>query len=290
MTAGAAPRLNVGVISAGAVGTAIGQALARAGHRITGVVARSTASQRRAQDRLPDASISTLPITSTGADLIIVAVPDPILETVAQEISEYTGPGTIVMHTAGSRGLAPLIPVAQTGATVIAAHPAMTFIGSAVDTDNLSGCPWGVTAADEVGGTVAELLISEMGGRAFPVPEASRPLYHAAMAHGSNHVGAIVADAVDLLTTALGGSDQDESRQSVVALLGPLLHASLDNTLSGGAAAITGPAARGDEVTVGKHLEVISQRRPHVAEPYRAMALRIAQLRGSDSVLERFSR
>lgn len=290
MTAGAAPRLNVGVISAGSVGTAVGQALSRAGHRISGVVARSTASQRKAEERLPDAPISSLSTVSSGADLIILAVPDPTLESVAREVAQFTGPGTIVLHTAGSRGLEPLVPVAETGATVIAAHPAMTFIGSAVDTDNLSECPWGVTAADEIGATVAELLISEMGGRPFSVPNESRPLYHAAMAHGSNHVGAIVADAVALLTAAFGGSDPDVSGQSAAALLGPIIHASVDNALYGGAAAITGPAARGDEVTVGKHLEVISERRPQVADPYRAMALRIAQMRGSESVLERFSR
>lgn len=280
-----APRLTVAVISAGAVGTAVGEALARAGHAVTAAVARSDASRARAALRLPQARLTDAESAARDAELIILAVPDPELPGVVEQIAPHVGPGRIIVHVAGSRGRAVLDPVALTGALTIAAHPAMTFAGSAEDTDRLAGCPWGVTVGDELSRTVAELLISELGGRAIPIPEASRPLYHAAMAHGSNHLGAVVADAVELLAGAIGEGADATARDQAAALLGPLLEASLDNALKWGPRALTGPAARDDAGTVAKHLEVIGDELPHAAPAYRALSRRIAEMKGSTDVL-----
>lgn len=287
-----APRLTVAVISAGAVGTAVGEALARAGHAVTAAVARSDASRARAALRLPQARLTDAESAARDAELIILAVPDPELPGVVEQIAPHVGPGRIIVHVAGSRGRAVLDPVALTGALTIAAHPAMTFAGSAEDTDRLTGCPWGVTVGDELSRTVAELLISELGGRAIPIPEASRPLYHAAMAHGSNHLGAVVADAVELLAGAISdGGDPSAThspgaaRDQAAALLGPLLEASLDNALKWGPRALTGPAARDDAGTVAKHLGVIGEELPRATPAYRALARRIAEMKGSADVL-----
>ncbi|MCG7439496.1 prephenate dehydrogenase/arogenate dehydrogenase family protein [Corynebacterium freneyi] len=287
-----APRLTVAVISAGAVGTAVGEALARAGHAVTAAVARSDASRARAALRLPQARITDVVSAARDAELIILAVPDPELPDVVEQIVPHVGAGRIVVHVAGSRGRAVLDPIALTGALTIAAHPAMTFAGVPDDTDRLTGCPWGVTVGDELSRTVAELLISEIGGRAIPIPESRRPLYHAAMAHGSNHLGAVVADAVDLLARAISdGGDPSAThspgaaRDQAAALLGPLLEASLDNALKWGPRALTGPAARDDAGTVVKHLNVIDDELPRATPAYRALARRIAEMKGSTHVL-----
>lgn len=299
------PRLTVGIISAGAVGTAVGEALARAGHAVTAVVARSGASRARAALRLPDARIvEDVTDAAADAELIIIAVPDPEIPGVVEALVPHVGPGRIIVHVAGSRGRAVLDPLALAGALTIAAHPAMTFAGVAEDTDRLNGCPWGVTVGDELSRTVAELLISELGGRAIPVPESHRALYHAAMAHGSNHLGAVVADAVELLARAItvdaghapaprsetaadpdADAGPDVAREQAAALLGPLLEASLANALRWGPRGLTGPAARDDAATVGKHLDEIGGALPRAAAPYRALARRIAELRGSANVL-----
>ncbi len=287
-----APRLTAAVISAGAVGTAVGEALARAGHAVTAVVARSEASRARAALRLPQARITDVESAARDAELIILAVPDPELPGVVERIAPHVGPGRIVAHVAGSRGRAVLDPIALTGALTIAAHPAMTFAGVPEDTDRLAGCPWGVTVGDELSRTVAELLISEIGGRAIPIPESRRPLYHASMAHGSNHLGAVVADAVELLARTISdggdpaaGHSPAAAREQAAALLGPLLGASLENALKWGPRGLTGPAARDDAGTVANHLEVIGDELPRVTPAYRAMARRIAELKGSAAVL-----
>ncbi|WP_448852750.1 Rossmann-like and DUF2520 domain-containing protein [Corynebacterium sp. 335C] len=281
-----APRLTAGVISAGAVGTAVGEALERAGHRVTGVVARSEASLGRARLRLPGARIGTVAEVCAGAELIVLAVPDGDLPAVAEEVSRHVGAGRIVLHCAGSLGRAVLDHCALAGALTIAAHPAMTFTGRPGDADRLNGCPWGVTAGDDVARTVAELLIGELGGRAVAVPEELRGLYHAGMAHGANHLAAVVADAVTLMNAATGADGQPaEAPDRAAALLRPLLEASLDNALRWGSASLTGPAARDDADTVLRHLGEIGRRVPGAAAPYAAMARRAAELRGSSRVI-----
>lgn len=284
-----APRLNVGIISAGKVGVALGQALSRAGHRVVGVAARSVESQQRAHLRLPGVPVLPIPDIAARSELIVIAVSDPAIASVAREIAPHVGPGRIVLHTAGSLGRSVLDDVALTGALTIAAHPAMTFAGLNDDADHLLGCPWGVTVGDELSKTVAELIIGEMGGRPFFIAENQRSLYHAAMAHGSNNLGAVVTDAVELLAGALTGADDytdDARRDHAAALLGPLLEASLQNTLKWGSRALTGPVVRDDVGTVEKHERVIEQNVPAAAKPYRALAKRIAELRGSTEVLK----
>ncbi|APT91388.1 glycerol-3-phosphate dehydrogenase [Corynebacterium sphenisci DSM 44792] len=275
----AAPRLSVGVISAGAVGVAVGAALERVGHRVRAVVAPSAASATRARLRLPGARVGDIADVAGHAELILLAVPDPALPAVAEEVARHVGPGRIVVHVAGALGRAVLDPVALTGAMTIAAHPAMTFAGVAADVDRLAGCHWGVTVGDDLSRTVAELLIGELGGRAVLIPERSRTLYHAAMAHGANHLGAVVGDAVRILAEAVG------DRGPAVDLLAPLLSASLDNVLRYGDSALTGPAARDDAAAVAAHLRELERAVPGAAPGYATLARRIAQLRGCPEVL-----
>lgn len=295
--ADSAPRLNVGIISAGKVGVALGQALQGAGHNLIGVVARSDASYTRARLRLPDVSVvdgnndAAMSEMVANANLVVIAVADPAVAEVAHRIAPQCGAGKIVLHTAGSLGRAVLDEVALTGALTIAAHPAMTFAGVEEDSMRLDGCPWGVTVGDELAKTVAELLLGEIGGRPFFIEERQRTLYHAAMAHGANSLGAVICDAVELLARTLSddASLSDQARYTqAAALLKPLVEASLDNTLKWGQRALTGPVVRDDVATVIKHEQAIAQQLPAAQPTYDALAQRIAQLRGSTEVLRYF--
>jgi predicted short-subunit dehydrogenase-like oxidoreductase (DUF2520 family) len=101
------------------------------------------------------------------------------------------------------------------------------------------------------------------------VPESARPLYHAALAHGANHLVTLVRDAVELLDRA-GIRPADR-------LIAPLLSAALDNSLRHGDRALTGPVARGDAGTLRTHLREIAAADPATLASYRAMAQRTAQ-------------
>lgn len=281
-------RLAVGVVSAGRVGSVLGAALARAGHTVTAVSAVSDASVRRAERLLPDAAILPPDEVASRADLIVLALPDDALGPMTAGLARAGSlrAGQIVVHTSGAHGTDVLVPAVDAGALPLALHPVMTFTGRAEDLERLTTASVGVTAAsgDEAAWHVGEALTMEMGAEPVRVPEGARTLYHAALAHGANHLATIVADCVDVLREA--GVDRPDR---VVA---PLLSASLDNSLRHEGRALTGPVARGDSGTVTAHLQVLAQQAPDVEPTYAALARRtvarakVAGLIGDDAAAE----
>ncbi|USX49734.1 Rossmann-like and DUF2520 domain-containing protein [Lentzea sp. HUAS12] len=266
-------RLAVGVISAGRVGSVLGAALARTGHVVTGASAVSQASRNRADELLPGVPIADPTDVAARADLVLLAVPDDELEGLVKGLVA-TGSlraGQIVVHTSGAQGVKVLEPAAALGALTLALHPVMTFTGRSEDLQRMSSACVGVTApdGDEVAWSVGEALVVEMDADPVRVPESVRPLYHAALAHGANHLITLVRDAADLLTNA-GVANAER-------LLGPLLSAALDNALRHGDRALTGPVARGDTGTLRKHLDVLADDAPETLPSYRVLARRTAE-------------
>lgn len=279
-------RLSVGIISAGRVGTAIGVALERAGHVVAACSAISDASRTRAARRLPDTAVLPVHEVAGRAELLLLAVPDAELASVVSGLAA-TGsvrPNTIVAHTSGANGIAVLAPLTEQGCIPLAIHPAMTFTGADEDISRLPDTCFGITAADDVGYAVAQSLVLEIGGEPFRVREDARTLYHAALAHASNHVVTVLLDAVEALRAALWGQELlgqelvgDEPGGIAERVVGPLARASLENALQRGQAALTGPVARGDAAAVTDHLLALIEVNPELAQAYRANSLRTAQ-------------
>jgi predicted short-subunit dehydrogenase-like oxidoreductase (DUF2520 family) len=268
MSAATRHPLVVGIIGAGRVGAVLGAALDAAGHRVVAAAAVSAASKERAAKLLPRAEIRPADeVARAAGDLIILAVPDDALASVVRGLAR-TGAlhdGQVVAHTSGAHGLDVLRDVeggVEGGVEGMALHPAMTFTGEATDLDRLPGIAWGVTARDRA---FATRLVADLGGVPEWVAEDARPLYHAALAHGANHLVTLVNEAADLLAAAGVANPR--------RVLEPLLRAALDNALERGDAALTGPVSRGDAGTVAKHLS----RLPAGSVPaYLALARRTA--------------
>ncbi|MDQ1695905.1 MAG: hypothetical protein QOJ03_1258 [Frankiaceae bacterium] len=262
-------RLSVGTIGAGRVGAVLAAALGRAGHRVVAVSAVSRASLRRADTLVPQASVLAPPEVAARADLLLLAVPDDVLPelTAGLAATEAVRPGTLVAHTCGAHGFRVLDPLAARGALPMALHPVMTFTGTDVDIERLAGACFGVTSPPELR-PAAEALVIEMGAEPVWIEEHLRPLYHAALATGANHLVTLVNQAAELLTQV--GVDNPPR------MLAPLLGAALDNALRHGDGALTGPVARGDAGTVRDHLAVLDA--PAVRAAYVAMS-RLAAVR-----------
>ena len=259
------PRLTVGVVGVGRVGSALAVALSRAGHVVTAVSGVSDASRRRAADRLPSAAVEPADDVVRHAELILLTVPDDALAQVVNGLASVGAfrPGQIVLHTSGRHGLDVLDPATKAGALALALHPAMTFAGGAEDVERLVGTSFGVTAPEEYR-AVGEALVVEMGGEPVWVPEELRVLYHAALTWGANYLTTLVTTAAELLAQA--GAERPD------LLLAPLLGAALDNALRRGDAALTGPVSRGDAGTVAAHLDVLRRNAPEVVPAYVALA------------------
>ena len=237
-------RHSLGVIGAGRVGSVLAARFRAAGHQIVGVSGRSPASQLRIQTLLPDVDVLAPAEVAARAEMLLLAVPDDALIRIAEELAPVVRPGQVVLHTSGRHGTEALAALARGGARTIAFHPAMTFTGTDVDLDRT--CVFGLTA-DAAERALAEELVSELGGTSMWIDESDRSLYHAALAHGANHLVTIVAQSMDLLRQA-GATDP-------AAVLRPLLTAALGNALDFGDAALTGPVVRGDVTTIRAHAD-----------------------------------
>jgi len=258
-------RLTVGVIGAGRVGTVLGAALARAGHRVVAVSAVSDTSVARARRMLPDAAIKQPGEVLAESGLVLLTVPDDALPGLVAGLAATGAPmdGRLLAHASGRHGIGLLEPATRRGALPLALHPVMTFTGRPDDLDKLAGICFGVTAPDPLR-PAAEALVIEMGGEPVFIDEANRGLYHAALATGPNHLITLVAQAADLLRLA-GVSDP-------ARMLTPLLAAALDNALRLGDAGLTGPVARGDADTVAGHIEALREASPEALRAYVALA------------------
>lgn len=270
-------RLGVGVVGAGRVGAVLGGALRGAGHPVVGVSAVSRASRERAEALLPGVPVLAVPEVVRRAELVLLAVPDDALADLVRGLADVGAwqAGQIVVHTSGRYGADVLDPARAAGVIPLAIHPAMTFTGTSLDLARLVGCPFAVTGPTAVL-PIGQALAVEIGGEPAVLDEAARGLYHAALAHGANHLVVLVAQAAQALAAA-GVADPGR-------MLRPLLEAALDGALRaestgtdaaslaaggvtpapdavprgpGAVSALTGPVRRGDVGTVEEHLAVL---------------------------------
>ena len=217
---------SVAVVGAGRLGTALVRGLHAAGVEVSG----------------PHGRGYTGGFDGRTDDVVLLCVPDRAISAAAALIV----PGPLVAHCSGASPLAVLGP-----RRAFSLHPVMTFtpdsppsifadIGAAVD------------ATDPNALTVASMLATRLGMRPFVVAAADRTAYHAATAFAANFLVTLESAAGTLMRSA--GADP--------ALLLPLARAALENWGRIGDAALTGPVARGDEVTVTAQRDAVAHRGP----------------------------
>ncbi len=263
-------RLRIGIVGAGRVGTVLGAALQRAGHRVVAASAVSAASQQRVAQLLPQVPILPVPQVVRQAELVLLTVPDGELPQLITGLADTDTwrPGHIAVHTSGRWGIGIFEPAARQQVLGLALHPALTFTGTGIDLERLVSCCFGVTSPPPFR-AVAEALVVEMGAEPHWVAEADRPLYHAALTHGANHLVTLVTQASELLA-ATGIANPDR-------VLAPLLSAALDGALRAGDSALTGPVARGDIGTVAEHLSALNGPQDGLPSDARASYLALAR-------------
>ena len=263
-------RLDVGVVGAGRVGAVLGAALQRVGHRVVAVSGVSEESRERAARLLPGTPVLAPEEVVRRAELVVLAVPDDALADLVAGLSATRTwqAGQLVAHTSGRHGLEVYAPALDQHVLGLALHPAMTFTGTGLDLDRLVECCFGVTAPEPLR-PVAEALVLEIGAEPVWIEESARGLYHAALAHGANHLVTLIAQSLQALRAA--------GVESPSRVLGPLVSAALVNALRAGDAALTGPVARGDAGTVAEHLRQLQSLTPDIRPTYVALARATAE-------------
>lgn len=258
--------MDVAVIGAGRVGTAVAVLLRRAGHEIV-AVAGSAATRARAERFLPGVPVLPNEPAARGAEVVLLGTPDAAIEPACDRLAEagVLGEGTALGHLSGATGLDALSAAEARGATVLSIHPLQSCPDVEMAIERIPGSAFAISARSEDGYALGERLAADAGGRPFRLDDAMKPLYHAAAVFASNYLVVLTALAEGLERTA-GVADP-------LAVLAPIQRATLDNIDGlGPADALTGPSVRGDAPTVERNLRALSVHAPDAVPAYVALA------------------
>lgn len=220
---------TVRIIGPGRAGGALALALAQSGWEVDEPF-------RRGDD---------MSVAAIGVDLLVIATPDGAVAEIAAEVQP--APGTVVAHMAGSLGL-DVLGAHRHRASI---HPLVTIPRPDVGARRMLDGAWFAVAANEPGATrLVQQAVDDLGGRAIAVDEEHRTAYHAAACIASNHLVALLAQVERVAATA---------GVPLSAYL-DLVRGTVDNVESmGPRGALTGPVARGDEVTIARHLATLAE-------------------------------
>jgi predicted short-subunit dehydrogenase-like oxidoreductase (DUF2520 family) len=182
------------------------------------------------------------------ADCVLLCVPDAEIGNAARDVIR----GPLVGHASGATTLAPLAPHES-----FSMHPLMTVPGT------FAGASAAVAGSSDRALATATALATALGMQPFEIEDEDRAAYHAAASIASNYLVAL-EDAAERLLATTGASRE---------LLVPLVRATVENWARDGAAALTGPIARGDDETVARQRAAIEERLPELLELFDALAV-----------------
>ncbi len=259
---------SIAVVGAGAAATALSVALTHSGVDIDCVYDRSPERAGHLAKRLAaQISSGALGDLRVAPSLLIVAVSDDAICDVADMLSRRIASwsGCTAMHLSGSLTSDALEPLRFRGAEVMSFHPMLplhpdtdpnAFVGAWI---SVEGSP----AAVELGLRLADVL----GAHAQPVDPNAKEAIHVAAAIVSNFLVTLLSMGAEIL------SKTDLKQADYEALLRPLASATLKTVdFRAPAVSLTGPIARADLATVGRHLDFLSSRAPDLAGIYASMA------------------
>lgn len=267
----------VGIIGAGAVGTALGAALYRAGWPVVAVASRDAGRRERFRSLVPGArAFAEAPALLDEVELVVLAVPDDVIEQLAGELRLYGGQA--IVHTSGVLGAEVLEPARAAGTQLGAFHPLIAFADTERAIAAFHGATIAVEGDDQLVAHLADMA-EALGATAVRLAAGTKAAYHAAAVLSAGGFVALL-DAIAELARAAGLDEQ-----GALAVYGGLIEQTLGNARALGIrAALTGPMTRGDVGTLERHLDAMRRLAPGALALYVAAAEReiaLAESRGS---------
>jgi len=258
--------MDIAVVGAGRVGTALAILLRDAGHRIVAVAGGSGTPDRAAR-YLPGVPVRDAAGAARDAAVVLIGTPDAQIALACEVMSRAgaLGEGQTVAHLSGATGLDALASARSAGAETLCVHPLQTCPDVESGLRRIPGSAFAITASSDEACTLGEQLARDAGGRPFRLADDAKPMYHAAAVFASNYLIAITALAEEL--------ERSADVPDPLGALMPLQRATLDNVaMLGPGPALTGPALRGDAGTVERNLAALARHAPHAIASYVALA------------------
>jgi predicted short-subunit dehydrogenase-like oxidoreductase (DUF2520 family) len=255
------------IVGAGNLAAALAVSLRGVGYKIDQIVTRgATASLRRARKlaREVGASAVAAPRVQIRAEIVWFCVPDGAIASAAESLAEAVDwRGKVALHSSGALTSDELTVLRERGAAVASVHPLMTFVRGS--RPSLVEVPFAIEG-DSRAVRVARSIVRRLHGQTFAISKRQKEAYHAWGMFASPLLTALLAASEHVARAA--GVRGKAARKRML----PILRQTLANYAKLGApGSFSGPIARGDVATVGKHLKVLLEV-PEVRGVYVALA------------------
>jgi predicted short-subunit dehydrogenase-like oxidoreductase (DUF2520 family) len=255
------------IVGAGNLAAALAVSLRGVGYKIDQIVTRgAAASLRRARKlaREVGASAVAAPRVQIRAEIVWFCVPDGAIASAAESLAEAVDwRGKVALHSSGALTSDELTVLRERGAAVASVHPLMTFVRGS--RPSLVEVPFAIEG-DSKALRVARAIVRRLHGQTFAISKRQKEAYHAWGMFASPLLTALLAASEHVARAA--GVRGKAARKRML----PILRQTLANYAKLGApGSFSGPIARGDVATVGKHLKVLLEV-PEVRGVYVALA------------------
>lgn len=251
---------KIGIVGAGVVGTAVGVILASKGYEVTGVYDINPESTRQLAEKVGAIECQTLQEVAERAKVLFVTTSDSAIGSVVEELAQEGGfsEGQLVVHMSGALTSEVLEPAKAFGALTVSIHPMQSFANAERAIGNLPGSVFTIEG-DPQSHAMAEDLVRDLDGEYFFIDKKVKPLYHAGACVVSNYLVTVIDIGLQLLESI--GIPRAQALPAVL----PLINGTIKNIEKIGIPkALTGPIARGDLMTVLKHLDCLEEMAPQL--------------------------
>ncbi|MBD1398052.1 DUF2520 domain-containing protein [Pontibacter sp. JH31] len=254
--------MKIALIGAGNVAWHLGKALYGAGHEIVAVYSPTSGHREAlAKELAPAIPLPSPDLTATDAELVLIAIPDAALASVASTIK--VAKGTIVAHNSGSQPLAVLQSI--TGGRAGVFYPLQTFSKSKpVDFKSI---PVLLETEDENTLQTLQAVAASITKEVHLVDSTKRKQLHLAAVFACNFTNHLLGISRTLLHDA----------QLPDSLLQPLIQETIAKALQQHPFQVqTGPAVRHDHNVIDEHMQML-QEHPTYQQVYRLLTQSIQE-------------
>lgn len=250
--------LRFSLVGPGRVGSSLAHWITAAGGRPVTVAERRETSRGRQLAQELGARWQPLAQCQTdGQDLLLIAVADDAIHGVAEQLARHPQ-ARVALHCSGSHTGEILNPLATVGCALGSIHPLMAFPHPMPDPAEAARA-WFATDGAPEAVALAHDLARAFGGTAVEIDGAQRCLYHLAASIAAGGVATLLTVVDELIQTL-------DLPQGLLEGYLRLAHGALDRLPKAPfpAAAITGPAARGDAITLERHRQALGATAPDI--------------------------
>ncbi len=260
---------SISFIGCGKVGTTLAYILAKKNYRIDFVTDRVIAKCNAGLSFIGTGTASVQNEDALKSDIVLITVQDKFIEDVSRELSSpkrYSCENKIFIHTSGVLDNSSLAALKRKGAHTASMHPLQSFASAESAVGHIEGTYFFIEGDENAAGT-AEELVRAMSGVPVRIETEKKQLYHTSAVMASNLTVALIDKAFRIMTES--GVEKDIALPALLLLLSGTV---TNIALYGTADALTGPAARGDLETVGKHLDAVKNDK-EALEIYRILSI-----------------